>query len=153
MTWSVGVAVRATAREVLCSQTYGRAYYAVVLANYVPLVWLLLGDAWARAPRLLALEGASTALLLAECALKAAAAGAAHYAQALNALDVLALALSVPLVAAAPLVAAHCGPTSLPSAAVLVLRCCAQVLRFLCVFKKFVFLFFSPTPFATVVFT
>ena len=139
MAGSVGVAVRATARAVLCSRTYGRAYFAVVLANYVPLVWLLLGDAWARAPRLLALETASTALLLVECLLKTAAEGAAKYtAQALNVVDVAALALSALLLAATPLVAAHCGRTSLASAAVLALRCCAQVLRFLCVFKKFV---------------
>lgn len=138
MRGSVGLAVSATAREVLCSRTYGRAYYAVVLVNFVPLVWLLLGDVWARAPHLLALEGASTALLLVECLLKTAAEGAAKYtAQALNVVDVAALALSALLLAAAPLVAARCGPASLASAAVVALRCCAQVLRFLCVFKKF----------------
>lgn len=136
---SVALAVSATAREVLCSRTYARAYFVVVLTNYVPLVWLLLGDVWARAPRLLVLETASTALLLVECLLKTAAEGAAKYtAQALNVVDVVALALSALLLAATPLVAAHCGAASLASASVLALRCCAQVLRFLCVFKKFV---------------
>lgn len=136
----VVAAARATAQQIVCSSTYSRLYFVVVLLNHVQLVWLLLGDVWEKQAALFVLEVASTVLLAAECLLKLAAEGCAKYVgHWLNRVDAAIVLLSVPVLAASPVVLKAAAPAhTVAGGVVLCARFCMQQLRLLCALKKFV---------------